>query len=784
MQLEDNIRRLDQELKESREHCDDLRARLNQKDRDISEMNAQIESSNKDSKAREAKLLAEIKASREEKEGISGEVASFSRLEEELQASAEQKKFLQSRHDALTIESQGLQADLDACHQQIEELHCEIEQQRRSTLEDRQDLQERAEREIEHVSRSLREAQDRLRLERNEAATRDESWAQKIRKLELQKDAGERDRRNSQKAHDKTQEHDTTSGKRILQQESEHERQRHQNVEARTAQQLEELRADHAGTLKALERAQSDLRFAREDMRSCQQSRQASDKKMQALEDEVNVLQGALDEDADKAKECTAKLRREIKELNQQQQMGRQEIARARTAQREAEAEAAKLKSERRDAELVTKVHEQAHKKLEHLVLRQGEMDQMKVACEEASAQAERRRSVEEEFAKVRTSREDAQTEARRLRLELAATREQNEHLRDELRVWRSKKTFLDRDEAAPAHQEQPGLNSSKIGENSKGLSLRGKITVTEREKGRLQSHTSIATQPASPTGQSLHEARPPDGLYNFCDSRELLNNFLAESRESDQNALRRIADLHKLSEQQFDSLENQREQLELQLGKLQNERMYHQADTEGVEATMRRMRNRIKKLEEDLKSALTAKQSSGAMVAERKDLHDLLKTAKLDAEHLQLQIDERETLLQAASAREESVLSQLREVQSESRLKQKQAVALSEEIGNLQKRYEDKVDAMAAKQWEFEQERHKLQAGMESFNAVGESRLVRKLEVEAEQRESRHAAERKKMARQIQQYRIRYMREATFRESLAFGKRYLLLQVEMYQAW
>lgn len=180
------------------------------------------------------------------------------------------------------------------------------------------------------------------------------------------------------------------------------------------------------------------------------------------------------------------------------------------------------------------------------------------------------------------------------------------------------------------------------------------------------------------------------------------------------------------------------------------------------------------------------------SIAEERKDLHELLKDSKVETEELQLQISDREARIESASVREKDLRGQLKRVRDDRTHQTKKCNALVIELENLQHKYEDAVDNLARQQQEWEEERKAIVSrvrfpnmSVSSIHAgQGESTELKQLEFETQEKERRHQGELRGLAKQIQWMRAKCTREEGFRTGLAYEKKFLLLQIEMFKAW
>ena len=794
IELEEKADMLESEVHKSKRQCEELKTRLNEKNHEICEMNDQVESATQSAKRREQKILEEMESLRQDQRTFSGKSPELKRLKKDLEAKSDEKDLLQTRHDALTVESRGLQADVTKLRGEIAQLLNDLGEEKRSASENDRLIKSDAKVTATRLNQDIRDLQKQLNRGLDEAAAKNDSWHQQRRELETQRQKAEQEAKDLRSSIDQLRKGESTLSYREskLQEAANAERQRNRCQESQLAEQITDLERSCTEKTTALEQACSDLQETRASLRICEQSKAASDAKVQALEDEVDVLQGALVADAEQAKENLAKARQHIYDLKHQIGLKTRNVTDLRTAQEDALAKIKRLEASQAEAQDYKLGKEDDLAQLTNLRSRQHEMEELKAAYQDAMGQIEQSRSTKQDLAKAESAYKHSRAQLEKLQSDKVLLQDQFDGLEAELSKWRQKDNATENQTLGSGRHSALSSRRVEIDSNPGEAPLREQIRALQKERDSLRmaiQESQARQQPPwstikSPT-KRMDDVKGTANLQRrFSDSQNQLKLFLSESRESDQNALRRISDMQRLSRQQFDNLEQQREQLEQQLGDLAVEGAGNRNMAQDAKSTIHRLRNRIADSEAELRFVQASRNADTAMAVERKDLHELLKSAKLEAETLQLQVKERDLQIQSSAAREQDVRSQLQKVRSESRLRQKQAAALSKELESLQERYESKIDEVGAKQRLFEDERRKLYAKIESSNPPKDGQRVKMLELEVKQRESRHASELKGLAKQIQSYRALCRREEGFRQGLAFGKRYLLLQVEMYQAW
>ena len=227
------------------------------------------------------------------------------------------------------------------------------------------------------------------------------------------------------------------------------------------------------------------------------------------------------------------------------------------------------------------------------------------------------------------------------------------------------------------------------------------------------------------------------------------------------------------------------RNQFQQKIERLEMDCAEHEKNREASEKTVTRLQKHIRDLESDLRATRALPEAEDAMALERSDLHDMIKSAKLEAEELQTQLRDREARAAASTKREQKLRVEVQRLRRDRNEHERRSNALSEELEALQSRYERKVDELA-EQW-----RHQLQ-GQQVVTRRAQKPSIQGLSnnLQSEEpsdtlsKEKKHVRELKGMAKQIEYLRAKCKREQSFRDALAYEKRYLLMQIDMFQAW
>ena len=319
---------------------------------------------------------------------------------------------------------------------------------------------------------------------------------------------------------------------------------------------------------------------------------------------------------------------------------------------------------------------------------------------------------------------------------------------------------------------------------------LKQEISNLERQLHDIEISKLNVDTPKSSANGSIRKNEIVEVRRQLAEAHQQMKDLRTKAKEAEKEHLRKIASAEKHALQQAEDFEQQHDDLEQQLASLRQTQESRESANNAADKTISRLRTRIQNLEHDLQTARNAQSDELTIAEERKDLHEMLKDAKLEAEDLQVQISERDTLIQAASSREKELRAQIQRVRDERSLQRQKATALTTELDNLQLRYEQKVDEVARQQQVWEEERRAIVSRVR-FPNVSVSSLhgeqaaeLKALETEVRESAKRHAGELKGLAKQIQWLRAKCKREQGFRAGLAFEKKFLLLKIEMFEAW
>ncbi|KAL8771693.1 MAG: hypothetical protein Q9209_002884 [Squamulea sp. 1 TL-2023] len=481
----------------------------------------------------------------------------------------------------------------------------------------------------------------------------------------------------------------------------------------------------------------------------------------------------------------------------------------------------------------------------------EGERDEVKAKLEQVEAQAEKTSVRDEEKADLKRTRLRLESEVARLREDRDALLDKNEAVEHELeeeiqrasteearlngeidemtrrtnttsdgkerelttarqRIQRLESQLQASEDCAKSGQED-GQGNAELSILQKDLSaarkketeflqreiaqreavreLKSKVTRLERQVHEAEVARLAVDSPKSSVGGSSRKTEILELRSQLSDAHQQLKNLRSKSRDAETELRRKLDEAEREARSQLAASEQEHEQLEQEISSLRHEQESEQSKLTIAEKTISRLRTRIHTLESSLREARSNIVGDRTMADERKDLHEMLKDAKLEAEDLQLQISIRESNLQAAATREQELQTHLQRVRSERTHQQKKSGALAIELDQVQSHYERAVENLSRQQKQWEAERKAMNSRVRfpntsiSENKGDDGEAVKELQLVVAEKEKRHASEIHGMATQIQWMRWNLEREADFRHCLKFEKTYLTTQIQMYEA-
>lgn len=710
-----------------------------------------MKNAREDAVSREASLHDSLETIRREHEGV---LRDRSSMKTDLRNNVEQKGLLQSWHDALTAESQSLQHDLANQKEIVAELEKKLEDDR-CAAQDEQVQRNEAEEEKDRLLVKIERLRQKLEDERRQFVAKEEDWATQRKDLTSQKEGAEHKANGlSQTVKDLRAIEGTLSGHDIKFQEAlENERLQHQDNENILSEQIKHLRVDIQEKQRRLEESRAESTQLREELSISERHLRESNQRVQNLEDEIDVLQDGLSQELDKARGDEIAAKREAENLRGDLSITKQKLSHIEGLYNAARAN---IDSHQGDANPQEHLGERILN-LEDQLLR---LESEKLTLQDELAQAHH------DLRSVRASTISTDAELGQLRI-----------LRQNLSLSQQKENNL---------IQQMSTQKETIGDLKRGIAdLEQQIHDVEVSKLAVDSGNSMITSSVRKT--ELVEIR-----RQLDEAHQQIRDLRTKSKENERGRRYRTTALDKAAREQSENFEEERVRLEKQIANLEQVRDEQKIKAETAEKTTIRLESRVRLLELDLRAARLERMDNLTMAEERKDLHEMLKEAKLEAEDLQVAILDREARIQSAATREKDLRLQTRRAFKEKTIQTQRATAMATELDNLQWRYESKVEEIAQQQKKWEEEHNAMMSrvrfpnmSVSSIHAgKNDASGLKQLQREFLEKEKRHQQELKGLAKQIQWLRAKLRRTEGFRVGLAYEKKYLSLNIEMLEAW
>ncbi|KAL8819575.1 MAG: hypothetical protein Q9223_002019 [Gallowayella weberi] len=592
----------------------------------------------------------------------------------------------------------------------------------------------------------------------------------------------------------------------VLQESLDEEATRAKDDSATARQNAEALRHQLHSTKHELSRAENKLADVRAELESYQNDLQAG----QGSQDHLNTRLQKLEADLQQVKAERQSLQDELAKNNL-------EMHKIRSLLDDTEAERDEIKTQLKQAGMhadKTFIRDEEKSELKRTKLRlESEVSQLR---EDRDAAREKIEAVEHELEVEieRASREESRlnTEIAELNRrtgtasdskdrELITARQRIQSLQSQLQELENRAvpgqdngqvnaelSLLQKDLSAVRKQETSSRQREKA-QREVVRELKSKVSRLERQVHEAEIARLTVDSPKSSVGGSVRKTEIAELRSQLSDAHQQLKDIRSKSRETEKELRRKLGEAEREAQVQMAASQQEHEQLEQEVSSLRQEQECEQSKLATAEKTISRLRSRIQKLESSLCEARGNTVGDRTMADERKDLHEMLKDAKIEAEDLQLQVATHESNLQSAASREKELRAHLQRIRSERTHQQKKSSALVNELDQLQSRYEQAIDNLDRHQKEWEAERQAMNSRVRFPNtSISEDKgndenAVKELQLVVAAKEKRHASEIKGMETQIQWMWWNLEREADFRHCLKFEKSYLTTQVKMYEA-
>lgn len=662
-QLEERADDLEEELRDVRRENDALEAAIEEKSDSVARLEERCQNLEQDLKGDTQKLLDDLESAKRERDLAHQEREKISaRLDEamdDIQRRIEEKELMQTRHHALTDESGGLQHELDRARSRICELEQEVEDAVHRAQDDAHNNRWQHKEEMERLQDQVETLQHEIEDKEGHFLLEQDRWESTQRSLQSQKQRAEEQAAGFKRTIERLQETEhTLSGKEVkLQEAIDSEKQRHSQEEGVLNRQVKDLEDDLTLKRRLLDEQRSDLLSTKEELRVSRRDEQSLKDKVQALEDEVAVLQSSLADEQEYAKGRVQKgssdLENQLHKAITDRQSLRDQLANAHVELHDLRTSVAELEAERDEL--------QAH------LDRAQNPDNMT--------------RFDREKLDLRKSTTRLENELKRLRDDKSALAEAKESLEKQLSSEIERATAEEGRLSAEIDHLQDKLLTGSGSRDRELTSAKSKVQRLERRVHELEA--LFEQQAPAENEQSTTQA-----------DISFLRHSLEEARRREKTLLQREAE-QKASARNFKSrvAELERDLHDALMNKYETHSP-HNSPSDKLHDELRNLRKQLSDAHRSLKEIKSKNRDlerAALKEEDQKDLHDLLKSSTLEAEALALQVSERD-------ARLNEMKTQLRRIREERAFCVRKAETAAKDLEAIQQRYDEALSKTSSK--------------------------------------------------------------------------------------
>ncbi|KAJ5795662.1 uncharacterized protein N7518_004202 [Penicillium psychrosexuale] len=647
-QMEDRTEKLEEEIRELQRENDSLRTELESKTNHATLLEERYQTIQHGLEDNANQLAEDLAATRRDRDQARQDLKTTSaRLQEaldELQRGVDEKELLQTRHNALTDESGGLQIELDRAQSRIRELQKAVQDATSRAQDEGHNIRWQHKAELERLQEEIENLHHEIEEKEGQFAVDQSRWESTKRTLQSEKAWAEGQAADLKRTIDTLQEAGSTySGKESrLQEAIDSEKKRYTQEKSMLNRQIQDLKDDLDKTRRDLDEKRDELLTAKQDARLSRREEQALAEKVRALEDEVIVLQSSLADEQELAKgrqNGTSDLDKNLEKSIAERQKLRDQLANAHV-----------------------------------------EIFDLKASAQEIEAE---RIELQAQLDRVQNADDTTRFDRDKLELRKTVTR-----LENELKVLRDAKSSLEDQLISESERfaAEEGRLSAEIDR------LQGKLLANSGNRDRELTSAKTKAQRLERRAQELEallEQQQPvmeneqSGTHG---DLSLLRHSLEEARKREKILLQRESK-QKSSAQSYKSRveELEKDLHDAMMNKFESHSP-HNSPSNKLHEELRSLRKQVAEAHRSLQKVNTKNREleRAAMKEEdQKDFHELLRSSTLEAESLALKLSERE-------ARLNELKTHVRRIREERDTHKREAEAANKNLDMLQKRHDE----------------------------------------------------------------------------------------------
>ncbi|CCU75774.1 hypothetical protein similar to calmodulin-binding coil-coil protein [Blumeria hordei DH14] len=262
--------------------------------------------------------------------------------------------------------------------------------------------------------------------------------------------------------------------------------------------------------------------------------------------------------------------------------------------------------------------------------------------------------------------------------------------------------------------------------------------------------------------------------------ANQALRETRAQLKNIEKEAHQKLTSTNIDYQARIQAIESEKDEIESSLNRIQFAKDEIEVKYTASEAATARLRSKVERLEKALDAERQNSGEDRTIVLERKDLHEMLRESQAQVEALDIRARKQVNALAALTTSQKELKSQLKQAYEERMQWHKQATAYQEQLEEVQRRFQD-----AQKTWVME--RKNLNRVVRFANvspALSSDSSLLALTSKYEAREHHHVKEMRGISLQLQWANAKYRREEFFRAEAAFAKRFMAMQIALYEAW
>ncbi|CAG8972868.1 hypothetical protein HYALB_00001288 [Hymenoscyphus albidus] len=345
---------------------------------------------------------------------------------------------------------------------------------------------------------------------------------------------------------------------------------------------------------------------------------------------------------------------------------------------------------------------------------------------------------------------------------------------------------------------------------------LKCQIVELERKAYDAELSRLVTSSPPSSINGSARKSEIIEIRSQLASAHQSVKEMRSQLKSVEKESARKLTSANIELQAQARAWEAEKDELERSIDEAQLKIEELGAKNNTSEASIVLLRGKIDRLEKALQAERANSTGGRTMALERQDLHEMLRETQVQAESLELQVEEREKTIAAISAVEAELRLHLKRVRDERSQHKFKAAAAQANLESLERQLQEsqqnwdiekKSLTKSIKSGSAKKELEKLQRRFEEAQRMWDDEKaaltrgvrfvntsvstvnnhsdedIEALKKEFAAKEHVHVKEMRGMALQVQWLKAQAARETAFRVQAAYAKRYMGLQIDMYQA-